>query len=198
MKNIVLILTYIMIGVLTIGIVLSMLGRQNRSTEIKSNLSAVVEEAVENAMKTKKYDIADQNEFISDIAENVSSILDTKSDIIIDIMGADQEKGILSLKVTEKFSYLNGKNGSVSCDRTVVFEKGKEDDDEQFTVKFYIDSSDEKPYKTYIVQKGDDIRKPKDPVKVDSTFAGWKDGNETMFEAGKTADSDVNYYAVWN
>ena len=128
----------------------------------------------------------------------MSSILDTKSDIIIDIMGVDQEKGILSLKVTEKFSYLNGKNGSVSCDRTVVFEKGKEDDDEQFTVKFYINSSDEKPYKTYIVQKGDDIRKPKDPVKVDSTFAGWKDGNETMFEAGKTADSDVNYYAVWN
>lgn len=198
MKNIVLIITYFMIGVLTIGIVLSMLGRQNRSTEIKSNLSAVVEEAVENAMKTKKYDIADQNEFISDIAENVSSILDTKSDIIIDIMGVDQEKGILSLKVTEKFSYLNGKNGSVSCDRTVVFEKGKEDDDEQFTVKFYINSSDEKPYKTYIVQKGDDIRKPKDPVKVDSTFAGWKDGNETMFEEGKTADSDVNYYAVWN
>ena len=198
MKNIVLIITYIMIGMLTIGIVLSMFGRQNRSTELKSNLSAAVEEAVENAMKTKKYDIADQNEFISDIAENVSSILDTKSDIIIDIMGVDQEKGILSLKVTEKFSYLNGKNGSVSCDRTVIFEKGKEDDDEQFTVKFYINSSDEKPYKTYIVQKGDDIRKPKDPVKVDSTFAGWKDGNGVTFEAGKLVDSDMNYYAVWN
>lgn len=198
MKNIVLIITYIMIGVLTIGIVLSMFGRQNRSTELKSNLSAAVEEAVENAMKTKKYDIADQNEFISDITEEVSFLLDTKSDIIIDIMGVDQEKGILSLKVTETFSYLNGKNGSVSCDRTVIFEKGKEEDEEQYTVKFYINSGDEKPYKTYLVQKGDEIRQPKNPTKTDSTFAGWKDENGASFVAGQAAGHGMNYFAVWN
>lgn len=207
MKNVILIFTYVVIGALTLGIIVSLMGREARNVELQSNLSNAVEESLANAMEEKNYTIADQNEFLADVTENITEVLDTNSTVDVKVMKADLNKGLLSLRVVESFNYVNGKTGSVKCDRTVVFDKRGQDAEDKYDVYYYISADDDRPYKRYTLLKGDTILVPKEPSRAGYTFEGWKDadGNAplsdqiveselTMWHSGLEADSRMKMY----
>lgn len=123
MKNIILIISETMMGVLTLMIVMTIDGRMNRSMELQSNLSSVVEETVDNALLKKKYGVNDTNEFMADMVSELAVVLDAKSDITVDILQCDKEKGILAVKVTAAFLHPNGKVGTVTCERNVILDR---------------------------------------------------------------------------
>lgn len=59
--------------------------------------------------------------FKKDFVSLLSSNLDAKfTDLTVDIYGADEEKGILSVEATAKFKYIDGKEGTVSCYKTTI------------------------------------------------------------------------------
>ena len=122
MKNIVTIISCTLIGAITLAIVMSVSGRMNRSMEVKSNLPSAVEETVEN-LSLKKYSIADIEEYLADFTATLSDFIDTDSELTVSVAGADIERGILSVKVTETFVHPNGRTGTVSCERTVLLEQ---------------------------------------------------------------------------
>ncbi|MBQ8278250.1 MAG: S8 family serine peptidase [Roseburia sp.] len=123
MKKIVLMITGIILGGLTLMIVMTAYGRMNYSMELKSNLPSAVEETVENMMLSNKYSINDTDEFLADFVQTLVISLDAKSDITVDILQCDREKGILTVKVTASFLHPNGKSGTVECERTVIFNR---------------------------------------------------------------------------
>jgi len=123
MKNIILMISGTIIGVLTLIIVMSIDGRMNRSMELESSLSSVLEETVENVFLKKKYEINDSNEFLADLVSELSVLLDANSDITVSVLQCDKEKGILVVKVTATFMHPNGEKGAVSCERSVIFNK---------------------------------------------------------------------------
>ena len=198
MKNIILIFTYIAIGALTLGILVSALGRESRNVELQSNLSNAVEESLANAMEEKNYTVTDQNEFLADVAENIAEMLDTNSTVDVKVMKSDLNKGLLSIRVTQSFGYVNGRTGTVSCDRTVLFDKKPQEDDEKIDIYYYISADDDRPYKRYTLLKGDTIQIPKAPSRAGYTFEGWKDadGNEPFSDA--TVDAEKTYVASWS
>ena len=100
MKNIVLTLISMMLGILTIMIGMTLYGRMNRSMELKSNLSSAVEETVECLMTSKLYGIENREEFVAEFVEKLIYALDGKMDIQVDIMQYDMEKGLLAVKVS--------------------------------------------------------------------------------------------------
>ena len=109
MKNIVMILMTVMIGALTIGIIISMMGRGVRVVELQSNLSNIVENVLYDAMESEKYTATDTDRFLADMTLEIAHNLDTNSAVQIDVMKADLEKGLLTLRVTETIDYLNVK-----------------------------------------------------------------------------------------
>ncbi len=198
MKNIILIFTYIAIGALALGIIVSAMGRESRNVELQSNLSNIVEETLANAMEEKNYTVADQNEFLADITQSLAETLDTNSTVDVKVMKSDLNKGLLSIRVTQTFGYVNGKNGSVQCDRTVLFEKRGAEDGEKFDLYYYINADDEKPYKRYTLLKGDTVMIPRSPSRAGYTFEGWKDADGNAPFADATVEEAKTYYAQWS
>ncbi len=198
MKNVILIFTYVVIGALTLGIIVSAMGREARNVELQSNLSNAVEESLANAMEEKNYTIADQNEFLADVTENITEALDTNSTVDVKVMKVDLNKGLLSLRVVESFNYVNGKTGSVKCDRTVVFDKRGQDDEDKYDVYYYISADDDRPYKRYTLLKGDTILIPKEPSRAGYTFEGWKDADGNAPLSDQTVESGLTYVAQWS
>lgn len=191
-----------LIGAVVLLILMTVTGRMNRSMEVDNNLSAVVEETVENMALNPKYTIDNPEEYVADMAENLSGLLDTDSDIMVEIEKADKERGMLAVKVTEKFLHPNGKTGTVSCERVVILNQLDEPQPGEFTVKFYLSKEDINAgmgcYKTYHLQEGDTITAPTAPQKEGKTFNCWKDNNDYIADFSVPVEQDIVYYAAWN
>ena len=201
MKNVILIVINMLTAVLTFAILMTLDARSAREQELTGNLSSVTEEAVENLMQRNNYEIADYQCFIADLMENLAVTLDTESDILVKIMKADIEKGILSLEVIEKYQHINGRYGTVSCQKTVIFNQLEKTEDVWYKVKFYLSKDDfinkKDYYKAYSVMAGDMIIQPKSPVKDDYIFKGWFDENGNRADFSREVSQDICYYAQW-
>lgn len=177
--------------------IMAVLGRMNRSMELKSNLPSAAEETAENLL-TKKYDIADKNQLEADFLETLAYAIDSDSNIRLKVNAADKEKQLLSVSVTEEFKHPNGKPGTVSYDRTAVVNKLQEEALETYQVSYYLTNTDTECYKCYTVHADDMVPVPKDPVVEGKTFTGWADAEGNALDQNMTMTQDAAYYAVWN
>lgn len=192
MKSIILAIVSTILGVLMLMIVMTVSGRENRSTEIKSNLPSIVEETVNNMEVSQKYSIDNTNEFLADLVSSLSASLDSDSGISVSILKTDQEKGILSVRVTESFTHPNGKPGTVTCDRIVILNKMPVELPEQHNVIFFVGSDD---YKSYYINDGECMEAPEEPVLEGKTFYGWKDVEGYLADFSQPVTEDMIYYA---
>lgn len=190
-----------MMLVIVLMTVMAVTGRMNRSMEVRSNLSSVVEETVEN-MAVETYEIADVQEYVADFTEALSDSLDTDARVIVTVSAADKEKGILNLSVKEEFLHPNGRQGSVSCERAVILNGLAEEEEQRFSVCFYAAREEVGMpgacYKEYAVSKGETVLAPDAPARADGTFAGWCDADGNPADFSVPLEQDVVYYAAWN
>mgnify|MGYP002674779220 CR=1 FL=1 len=203
MRNVVMMAVSAILGVLSLIIVMSISGRSVRNMELKSNLSSLVEETVEEMIHSDKYGMDNVNLFIGDFIENLALVIDSDSELEVSVLQADKEKGILTVSVTEKFKYPNGKEGSVQTDKTVILDGAEQEPETpQYTVSFYLSKEDMNDgtgcYKKYLVYSGKNVTAPKNPSEEDKAFVGWKDGNDYLADFSVPVEQDVTYYAVWN
>ena len=123
MKNVVLILNGMVLLLLSLIMIMAIYERMNHSMELQSNLSSVMEEQMNEMMLNEEYSITNTQAFLEDFIGNLVIALDGKYDLTVDVLQVDVEKGILSVKVTADFFYLNGNRGTAVCERTVIFER---------------------------------------------------------------------------
>ena len=201
MKNVILIVVNMMIAVLTFAILMTMDARMARYQELTSNLSSVAEETIGNLMQTDNYEITNYDYFIADLIENLAVTLDADSDILVKVMKADIQKGILALEVTEKYKHMNGREGKVSCQKIVIFNQLVENEVRQYQISFYLSKEDmlngDDEYKKYVVTEGDAILPPKSPVKDNNIFDGWYDAEGERADFSEDIVQDICYYAQW-
>jgi len=192
MKNIVLVTVNTILGVIMLMIVMTVYGRVNRSMELQSNLSSVVEETVENLTINNKYNIGNTSEFLADFIEALCMSMETESDIIVDILQCDKEKGILAVKVTAEYKHPNGKIGTVMCERNVILNRLQEECIQSHRVSFYIG---DKLYKEYVVKEGNVISAPAEPKSSAGMFFGWIDENGGQADFTHGVTQDMSYFA---
>ena len=193
MKNTVLILFCVFPGVITLMIIMTIYGRINRSMELKSNLSSAIEETLENSMSCQDYEIRNEKEFVADFVEMLVYMMDAQSEIRIDILQCNMEKGILSSAGTLFFKHPNGETGIIETERTVIYNKEKEAVPlVNCKIEFYIG---EKCYKCFEVCKDSIILPPKQPEIEDKEFVRWVDAEGTGVDFSKPIVEDVIYYA---
>ncbi|HAT88693.1 MAG TPA: hypothetical protein DCS73_02845 [Roseburia sp.] len=177
--------------------IMAVSGRMNRSMELKSNLPSAAEGTAENLL-TKKYDVTDKAQLEADFLETLADTLDSDSDIRLKVNAADTAKQLLSVSVKEEFKHPNGKDGTVSYDRTVIVNKLKEEEPEICQVSYYLFNTDTDDYKCYEVLTGDVIPIPKNPVLEGKNFMGWFNAEGNALDQSMIVTQDATYYAKWN
>ena len=196
MKQIAVLFSVFFLGVITIVSVMASGGRSNREMELADNLPAAVEETVSELMEEKNYDITSENEMIADMVEDLSRKLDSNSDITVNIENIDEAKGLMSIKVVASYQHPNGKEGSVSCERTVVFNKLQDDPAELCQVRFLVD--DARIYKTCNVWPGDTVSAPSEPTVSGKTFECWVDVEGNPVDFAQPVTQSQIYYAKYS
>lgn len=193
MKNIILLLVCTFSGVITLMLIMTMYGRINRSMELKSNLSSVVEETLGNVMVNEKYGVRNTTEMVADVVEAFVYTIDAKSDAQIDIFQCDKERGIISVLVTFLYKHPNGKQGSIEAERTVIYNRTNiEEPLEKYKVQFLVG---EECYKIYEVCANCMISPPIEPKVDGKTFVGWTNSDGASADFTNPIGEDVIYYA---
>lgn len=184
-----------LIGVLGIGIVVTINGKTTRQGDMDNALNSSVENAVETTMNEKAYSISSNEEFIADFTQNLLVQISNDADIEVQVDKVDYEKGLLSVRVIETFTHPNGKEGKNECTTTVVFEQNTAKAD---TVKITYLLEDGSLYKEYRIKNGDRVLVPKNPTEEGKTFTGWclENSSEVITEFGN-ASEDVTYVAAF-
>ena len=198
MKNLMLGMTMIGMGILFLAIILTLTGRMTRADESNQALDQAVTEAVENAMNQKNGKIKNREELTADILENLLVHYNNNADFEIKIHAADEKKGILSLTVCENYVNPGGKEGHYRCTKTVVME--------QVNMRAYktvtYQMTKNEVWKQFKVQEEEKIPVPETPAKDGKCFVGWEDiaagsiyAKETLEK--QTVSKDTVYRAVY-
>jgi len=125
-KHIVILFSSMFFGVFTLLIVMTIYGDLNRSMELKSNLSSLVESSLEQDMVSGTYKKGELELFVKSFAEKMAVSWENQSDLKIDVMQYEPELGILSLRVTALYNRPLGGDGKAVCERTVILNKLQE------------------------------------------------------------------------
>lgn len=200
MKNLVMSIFTVLLGICCLCIVCAISGRNARQMELASNLSNAVESTVKYTAEQQDDGIISQEEFLADFMEKLSLGLETDSTVTVHVWKADEKKGLLGIEVAEMFLYPNGKQGKVKCSRTAVLEQ-KTEKNEEHTVKFYLNKedmlSDVNCYKTFVIAEGEKVNQPAEPALEGKTFRGWADANDYMADFTQVVQEDITYYGEW-
>ena len=142
-----------LIVILTIILVVSFEGQTTRENEIDNALPTAVEQALSATYENGIYTIDNNEEFIAEFTQlllnniNVGDTngngsfddeesYDEKQKIKVDVTGIDYKKGLLSIRVTETYTALSGKEKEAVYETTAILERPQ--DKEFFTVCFYL------------------------------------------------------------
>ncbi|MBQ8280625.1 MAG: hypothetical protein IJZ23_12355 [Roseburia sp.] len=193
MKNMIMMIISLVIGVLTLMIIMTTEGRSSHSMELHNNLPSVMEEAMNNMAISKDYTIEETNELLADTLEHLIFTLDAPCDLRVDVLSCDKELGILSLRTTAAFLHPNGNPGQVSCERTVILDTVPEENLQSFTITFYIGNE---LYKQYTILANDSITAPVPPeAPVGMVFHGWKTNSGSAAVFNQPVTQNLTYYA---
>lgn len=195
MKNIAAMFGVFFLGILVVACVMTSAGRSNREMELDDNLPSVVEETLAEVMEGKSYDITSENEMIADLVEDLSGKLDSDCDITVNVGNIDKEKGLMSVNVVAEYQHPDGKEGRITCERTVVFNKVQDVLPKLCRVTFLVDG---RTYKSCRILQGDLVSVPMEPVADGKAFVEWTDENGNSVNFTDPVEQDQSYYAKFS
>ena len=127
MKNVVMgAMMSIIIALITI-IILTTDDRIVRINEDNTALANALDESI-SIIDTDKYSISDTSQLIADITQGLLMQIESDSDITINVMDADRDKGIVTIEAVQDFIKPTGKSGQVAATRTIILEEKQPED----------------------------------------------------------------------
>lgn len=165
--------------VLAAGMTVS--GRCVRKNELQRVLDRAVEQTVE-AFSERKDRVGNGKMFVEDFIKQLAQGIESDSQITIHVMGADMEKGLLSVRAEERFFHPGGIQTTVSADRTVILEQYSLPEKRLCTILYKIKGN---VYKCYCKVQGSSIRVPGVP---EEHFLYWTSEDGMQQSAGETAE----------
>lgn len=173
-------------------------GRSIRQTELNNALTSSMTEAMQMLEIEREVSAITQDEWIASFLENLSMQIESYSDLTVNILVADMEKGILSVEAILTFKHPIGSMGSVSETKTVIIETyDTQVTKQKFQVVFTVDGE---IYKTYILEEGSSLLPIASPTVNGKTFVGWRNTESGNIESlsGRTISSNLTFDAVFN
>ena len=192
MKNMVLGILGIFIGIYTIVVSLSIYSMQTRKNELENCLSQVVKHTLETYYESG-YDFLStttiwESDIEDEIEEEMMARLQADSKVVVEVLDMDFQMGILSVSASEIFYLPNGCEKCIKVVKTAVVDQKTQT--EQCTVSYFVQGN---LYNQYILRQGEVLPIPKSP---DGQFLGWK--NKLTGAWMNTASKDVvNSDLLW-
>lgn len=117
----------IVIGLVAIIIIititlLSVDGKSTRQDQLNKIVSAAVKQTVKESQIKGQSNINSDKEMVASFIQNMCVSFKSDGDINIEIMGVDYKEGMLDVLVTEKFTYLNGKQAKISTRKCAIYQ----------------------------------------------------------------------------
>lgn len=176
MRNAVIGFILVIILVFTGAAVNSAESKTVRKNELESKLSAAMEQSLRILTVNPVYPIRSEGgagEFTADFIQNFLAGTTSDSDYHIEILHVDEQKGLLDVKVTERYRQISG-TGKVSLRKTVLLDRIKNQENRYYTLTFYNGYV----LKQVNIHGGDNISEamlPKTEIdKEGHLFSGWK------------------------
>ena len=91
-----------------------------KEEELYHATGCAMEEALKECMKNGTNQLAAGKVF----CEFLEAELGNKGELTVEVIHCDVKRGLLRVKVTLDFSYITGQKGSVTVDRTLIYEGG--------------------------------------------------------------------------
>lgn len=121
MRNMVMMIISMILGLLTLAMAFSISQRANCATEVHSNLSSAGEQTLQ---QLERDDSGLTKEvLLAYFVQQLAVAMDAEADLKVDIACLDIQRGLLSARISQIFAYPNGKEGRVCHDRTVILEQ---------------------------------------------------------------------------
>ena len=114
MKQIIIIVGTIVIIFIAAMTIVSVESKDLRTDELKKTVS---DSQIENQST-----ILSNKEMVAYFIQLLSVNMKGKGDVTVEVYDADYKEGLLSVAVTEKFKYVNGKNGEITVRKSAIAE----------------------------------------------------------------------------
>ena len=88
--------------------------RNLRTDELNRAVSASIKKTVSDSQIENQSTILSDKEMVAYFIQLLSVNMKGKGDVTVEVYDADYKEGLLSVAVTEKFKYVNGKNGEIT------------------------------------------------------------------------------------
>lgn len=118
-------ITVIGIAVIVTLIAMTLLSEQSRSSrqdELERAVSGAVKQTVKATHADGQTDITSNKEMVAHFVNVVSNNIKSDGDISVKVLGVDYEDGLLDVKVSETFKYLNGKEKTIEVRKCAIYE----------------------------------------------------------------------------
>lgn len=187
MRNAVIVIFMVVILVFSGAAIQAAENRAIRKNELESSLSEAMEQSMKILTVHPVYHIDDSaktDEFAADFIQGFLMKITSNSDFTIEILGMDVEKGLLDVRVTERYKQIIG-HGEISCRKTVILEDFEEEKRTFYQVSFWVPeeggkggSEYEYVIKQVNVHSGGNLNAAMLPQnnmeREDRTFCGWR------------------------
>ncbi len=201
MKNVILGITGGFLAVYMVILSLSLYGIQTRKNELENCLAQITEGFLEEhyvpeVLRTEQTSFLSKEEAAQMLREEIAMRISSDTQVQTEVLACDMEKGLLSVRVTERFSLPGGRQKTLVFAKTAIIDRSIEEE-ETVDIRFDVDGS---VYKVYSLQPGEVYPVPKTPQKSGRRFLGWRaaSGNaHTSWRNGMTVLAEERWTAVW-
>ncbi len=118
-------ITIIGIAVIVALISLTLLSQQSKTSrqdELEKAVSGAVKQTVKASHAEGQDDITSDKEMVAHFVNVVSNNIKSDGDISVKVLGVDYKEGLLDVKVSETFKYLNGKEKTITVRKCAIYE----------------------------------------------------------------------------
>ena len=118
-------ITIIGIAVIVTLISLTLLSEQSRSSrndELDRAVSGAVKQTVKASQAGGQTEITSDKEMVAHFVNVISNNIKSDGRISVKVLGVDYKDGLLDVKVSETFNYLNGKEKTITVRKCAIYE----------------------------------------------------------------------------
>ena len=122
MKQFIIIVGIAVITMITAMTLMSQEGRISRKDELNRATSAAIKQTVKKSQSNIQKEIKNDKDMVSYFTAALCSQIKSDGDIEIKVLGVDYQEGMLDVVVTERFDYLNGKEGIIKVRKCAIYD----------------------------------------------------------------------------
>ena len=122
MKQFIIVIGLVVISMMVAMTLLSVQSKSDRQSDLDRAVAASVKHTVKHSQGSSEKEIKSNKDMVAYFVNILCANIKSEGKINVKVMGVDYKYGMLDVKVTQTFDYLNGKEGKVVARKCAIYE----------------------------------------------------------------------------